>query len=79
MAYMTRDKDDEGMIAFWNSDKSLQSHTTELCCKQWYSNKMKVICEIVPKDFKKIFPKHKLPKKGSIKWVELRLYIPGEG
>lgn len=73
--YMTRDRD---MICLWNceADDLYQVnglwHIIETCG-------LSAVCAFWPKEFKQTFPKQKLPRKGSCKYVELRLYIPGEG
>lgn len=74
--YMTREKNKSKFsICFWNIDKE------DLFIDDngdYYS-----VTDYVPfyismtiEQFKQLFPKQKLPHKGSCKYVELKLYIP---
>lgn len=74
---MTRDKDKDGNILVWDTDDNTILHIDGYI---WDSNLYtNILLCVTPKEFKRIFPKQKLPRKGSIQWVELRLYIPGKG
>jgi len=71
--YMTRDTD-SNMIKFWyeRADFCYIDGSYDIKKSNWLLKLNKYI-------FKQWFPNHKLPRKGSCKYVELRLYIPGEG
>lgn len=84
--YMTRDKVyDE--ISIWEEKSDFffsdgQFHLTKICkYEDEYYQKARTqpIITVGPKGFKQIFPKQKLPRRGSCKYVELKLHIPGEG
>lgn len=76
--YMTRDNSMESLITFWNTDSDINIYKSNTF-EEWFSDTIAVLFECTPKAFKQLFPKQKLPRKGSCKWVEFRLYIPGEG
>ena len=72
--YITRDKlDNEINIWKEKSDFFLDEDG------YYQISKTKPIIAVFSKEFKQIFLNQKLPRKGTCKYVELKLYIPGKG
>jgi len=74
MAYMTRDSGISDSICIWycKADELYQIDGV------WSAVHPNPSLYAFPKEFKQLFPNTRLPRKGSCKYVELRLYIPGE-
>jgi len=76
--YLTRDITEDGLLCLWNckADELKQTYGSEWY--EWYVMDNDELITLSPKEFKQMFPNQKLPRKGSRKYVELKLYIPGE-
>ena len=74
MAYMTRDKGSK-YIEFWKNLNDFKYFSNNGCYDVRDNDPLMCLDKSV---FKQLFPKQELPRKGSCKYVELRLYIPGE-
>jgi hypothetical protein len=71
--WLTRDRTGDRIELWENIDDFHRA------CGSYFSDNFGSPIIIMSKrDFKLLFPNQKLPRKGSCKYVELRLYIPGE-